>query len=65
MKCPTCHAWTEVLETVQRKRDNSTRRRYQCANLHRFTTVEKVVASSIAIPASPCSNPIPNPTSQR
>lgn len=42
MKCPECGTWTEVLESVLRK-DGSRRRRYQCANLHRFNTEEKVV----------------------
>ena len=41
MICPTCKAWTQVLETRQRP-DNSTYRRYECANGHRFTTNEKV-----------------------
>lgn len=41
MKCPECKAWTEVLESVLR-RDGSRRRRYQCANLHKFSTVERV-----------------------
>lgn len=41
MKCPRCGAWTSVLETRTRA-DGSKRRRYECANLHRFTTVEYV-----------------------
>ncbi len=41
MKCPDCGAWVRVLETYRRV-DNATRRRYECANLHRFTTVERV-----------------------
>ena len=41
MKCPECNVWTEVLDTRMRK-DGSRRRRYQCANLHRFSTVERV-----------------------
>ena len=41
MKCPECQKWTEVLESVLRD-DGSRRRRYQCANLHRFSTVERV-----------------------
>ncbi len=45
MKCPECGTWTEVLESVLR-RDGSRRRRYQCANLHRFNTEEKVVGLS-------------------
>lgn len=34
MKCPTCNAWTSVLDTRE------TRRRRECANGHRFTTRE-------------------------
>ncbi len=34
MKCPQCGAWTDVLET------RSPRRRRECANGHRFTTIE-------------------------
>lgn len=41
MNCPRCGAWTEVLET-RTKQDNTKRRRYQCANLHRFTTIELI-----------------------
>lgn len=42
MKCPVCNAWTEVKETRTRK-DGEKYRRYQCANLHRFSTNEIVV----------------------
>jgi transcriptional regulator NrdR family protein len=45
VKCPECGTWTEVLESVLR-RDGSRRRRYQCANMHRFNTEEKVVGLS-------------------
>ena len=38
MNCPKCNAWTEVLETRQRKA--GTYRRYECANLHRFSTID-------------------------
>jgi len=41
MKCPTCNAWAIVKETRPRP-DGSTRRRYECANLHRWSTVERV-----------------------
>lgn len=41
MKCPECGAWIEVKETRTRQ-DNTRRRRYECANGHRFTTVERV-----------------------
>lgn len=44
MKCPTCNAWTEVLYT--QPSDGSRRRRYRCANLHRFWTEERVVGPS-------------------
>ncbi len=39
MKCPTCGAWTIVMESR-----HGTRRR-ECANLHRFTTQENVVTT--------------------
>lgn len=41
MICPQCKAWTRVLET-RHKYDNQTYRRYECANMHRFSTMEKV-----------------------
>lgn len=41
MKCPTCKAWTEVIETRHRA-TGTTYRRYRCANLHRFSTTEQV-----------------------
>ena len=43
MQCPECGTWTQVLET--RKQSDYTRRRYQCANMHRFTTKEVVVTA--------------------
>jgi len=46
MKCPVCNAWVSVLETRQ-KSDNSTYRRYECANGHRFTTYERIVLRDI------------------
>lgn len=36
MRCPKCNAWTDVLET------RSPRRKRECANGHRFTTMELV-----------------------
>ena len=42
MKCPQCGAWTEVKETRTRKTDNVVTRRYECANMHRFSTEERV-----------------------
>lgn len=41
MKCPQCGAWTIVKET-RRRQDDTKRRTYECGNLHRFTTVERV-----------------------
>jgi transcriptional regulator NrdR family protein len=41
MICPTCDTYTEVLET--RVNPKGVRRRYMCANLHRFTTQEALV----------------------
>lgn len=41
MKCPVCDAWTRVKQTRHRA-DGSTYLRYECANLHRFTTSERV-----------------------
>jgi hypothetical protein len=38
MKCPQCGAWTELLET--RKRVAGVYRRYECANTHRFSTMD-------------------------
>lgn len=40
MKCPHCGAWSAVLDT------RATRRRRECANGHRFSTVETVVGLS-------------------
>lgn len=42
MKCPVCGAWTIVKET-RTGTDNTRRRRLECANTHRFTTIETVV----------------------
>jgi transcriptional regulator NrdR family protein len=44
MKCPECGAWTVVKET-RADENNSRRRRIECANLHRFTTLETVIAT--------------------
>lgn len=40
MKCPECGAWVTVKETRTRQ-DNTTRRTYECGNLHKFNTVER------------------------
>lgn len=41
VKCPVCEKWVRTLETRDRS-DKSTYIRYECANLHRFVTKEKV-----------------------
>ena len=46
MKCPECGAWTRVLETRVRP-TGETKRRYECANEHRFTTAEVVLIVNI------------------
>jgi transcriptional regulator NrdR family protein len=48
MKCPECGAWTVVKET-RADENNSRRRRIECANLHRFTTLETVIAEKTRI----------------
>lgn len=42
MKCPTCGTWTLVKET-RKTPTNEKRRRYECANEHRFSTLEKII----------------------
>ena len=41
MKCPVCNTWVMVKETRSRPH-NITYRRYECANEHRFATLEQV-----------------------
>lgn len=40
MKCPHCSAWTEVRDS------RNGRRRRECANGHRFATVEVLASES-------------------
>ena len=40
--CPVCSAWTSVKETRTRKTDGVVTRRYECANMHRFSTEERI-----------------------
>ena len=44
MTCPECGKYTKILET--RANPDGMRRRYECANLHRFTTQEALVPQS-------------------
>ena len=41
MNCPKCGAWTLVKKSEQRSR-NVRYRRYECANMHRFSTSELI-----------------------
>ena len=50
MKCPLCGAWAIKLETRSNPVENTTRRRYECGNLYRFSTVERVVPSLLKQP---------------
>jgi transcriptional regulator NrdR family protein len=42
MKCPECGTWTIVKET-RISTGNTRRRRLECANEHRFTTLETII----------------------
>jgi hypothetical protein len=42
MKCPVCGTYTEVIDSRMRS-DGTRRRRYLCANMHRFTTLELIL----------------------
>jgi len=44
MKCPECGAWT-IVKDSRVDQNNNRRRRIECANLHRFTTLETVIAT--------------------
>ena len=48
MKCPECGAWTVVKET-RADENNSRRRRIECANMHRFTTLETVIVEKTRV----------------
>lgn len=44
MKCPECDTWTTVQDTRMRS-DGLRRRRYQCANMHMFSTLEQLAVT--------------------
>ena len=46
--CPLCGAWANVLQTRHNKTTNKIRRRYECANEHRFSTVEEVDVRAVS-----------------
>ena len=48
MKCPECGTWTIVKET-RISTGNTRRRRLECANQHRFTTLETIIVSKAPI----------------
>ena len=45
MSCPECKTWTEVKQTRSDEAKTEVKRRYHCANGHRFSTLEKVATS--------------------
>ena len=48
MKCPECGTWTIVKET-RISTGNTRRRRLECANMHRFSTMETIVENKTRI----------------
>jgi len=48
MKCPECGTWTIVRET-RTTTENTRRRRLECANEHRFTTLEAIIVSKTRV----------------
>lgn len=48
MKCPECGTWTIVKET-RTSTGNTRRRRLECANEHRFTTLETIIVSKTRV----------------
>ena len=48
MKCPECGTWTIVKET-RMLQQNIRKRRYECANMHRFSTAERLVDTKTRI----------------
>jgi transcriptional regulator NrdR family protein len=48
MRCPECGTWTIVKET-RTSTGNTRRRRLECANEHRFTTLETIIVSKTRV----------------
>jgi len=48
MKCPECGAWT-IVKDSRVDQNNNRRRRIECANLHRFTTLETVIVEKTRV----------------
>lgn len=40
MKCPRCAAWSRVLDTREQHEGYTTKRRHECANGHRFISMQ-------------------------
>lgn len=50
MKCPICNAWTLVIDTETNK-NNTRRRRLECGNEHRFSTIETIIEKGYPVEA--------------
>jgi len=48
MRCPECGTWTIVKET-RISTGNTRRRRLECANMHRFSTMETIIENKTRI----------------
>jgi transcriptional regulator NrdR family protein len=48
MKCPECGTWT-ILKETRISTGNTRRRRLECANMHRFSTMETIVEKKTRI----------------
>jgi transcriptional regulator NrdR family protein len=48
MRCPECGTWTIVKET-RISTGNTRRRRLECANMHRFSTMETIVENKTRV----------------
>jgi len=48
MRCPECGTWTIVKET-RVSTGNTRRRRLECANMHRFSTMETIVENKTRV----------------
>ena len=48
IRCPVCGTWTIVKET-RISTGNARRRRIECANMHRFSTLETIIVRKTPI----------------
>ncbi len=49
MTCPCCGVWASVKETRTRKTDSVVTRRYECGNMHRFSTEERIKVAKTGV----------------